>query len=41
MAFQTLRIVFLMYLKKIIEEFGLSYKKMSEDGLNPIKHCFK
>lgn len=41
MAFQALKIVFLMYLKKIIEEFELSFEKMSEDSLKPIKHCFQ
>jgi hypothetical protein len=41
MAFQALKIPFEMYVKKIIEEFGLSIERMWEDGLNPIKHCFK
>ena len=41
MAFQAVKILLQMYMKKIIEEFGLSFEKMSEGILNPIKHCFK
>lgn len=41
MAFQVFKMPFELYVKKIIEEFGLSFEKMSEDSLNPIKHCFK
>lgn len=41
MAFQALEIPFEMYAKKIIDEFGLSFEKMWEEGLNPIKDCFK
>lgn len=40
MAFQVFKIPFEMYVKKIIEEFGLSFE-MPHDSLNPIKHCFK
>lgn len=41
MAFQALKIPFDMYVKKIIEEFGLSLERMWEESLNPIKDCFK
>ena len=41
MDFQALKILSEMYVKKVIEEFGLSFEKMLEGGFNPIKHCFK